>query len=123
MEPLPVVVERNYPGNLGSYRLDFCITQRITSGLYAQLKSVARLFRLNPNLAFIVAIEAESQSHHSVEAALVAMAEAHQSDFAQVEWTHDWQRCRLHHRFSLWRSTDTSYSSPTRPASTLGGCQ
>ena len=121
MECLAVVVERDHPGNLPAHGIDFRIAQRIADGLNLQLQPVARLPRLNADLPLIVAVKAECHPHDAVEAALVAMAEAHQCNLAKVERTRNGQM-RCHHGVSLRVGSDTL---PLAFISTftLGTCQ
>ena len=63
----------------------FCVTQRIASDLHPQLEPIAELLRLDPNLPFIVAIQAKRHPHDAVKAALGSMPESHQRDLAQIE--------------------------------------
>jgi hypothetical protein len=95
-----VVIEGNHSGDLLAQRLHLWVAERISSRLHSQLKSIAELLGRNPDLAFIVPVQAECHPHYSVEAALVAMSEAHRRDLAQVERTNDvhlcGQYCRRH---------------------------
>jgi hypothetical protein len=121
VECLAVVVERDNPGNLLAHGIGFRIAQLIADNLSQQLQPVARLPRLNPDLPLIVAVKAECHPHDAVEAALVAMAEAHQCNLAKVERTRNGQMCR-HHGLSIRDGSDTL---PLAFISTftLGTCQ
>src|SRR5207342_968606 len=116
------------------------VTQPIASRLHSQLESIAELFGFNPDLAFVVAVHAECHPHHAVEAALVAMAEAHHRDLPQSERTsnvqlrcglcccpscclHCWLCPRRHHKGSLRRSTDTSVQISVFRPFTLVRCR
>jgi hypothetical protein len=89
VERFAVVIERNHPGNLLAESLHLRTAQRISSGLGSQLESVTRLPRLDSNLPLIIAVQAKSHPHDPVEAALVAMPEAHHRDLVQIKRTHD----------------------------------
>src|SRR5215203_6062367 len=100
VERLAIVVKRNDTGNLLAYDFGFRIAQRIAERLGLQLEPITELPSLHPDLTLVVAIKAESHSHHAVEAVLIAMPETHQRDVTQVEWAHDGQRrhCRCQGR-------------------------
>src|SRR4249919_2989721 len=113
--------------------------------MHSQLKSIAGLFCFNTDLAFVVAVQTECHPHHAVEAALVAMAEAHHRDLPQIERTSNVQLCcgpsccvccsvlcsrlcsrlcpRRHHKSSLRGSTDTSVQISVFRPFTLGRCR
>jgi hypothetical protein len=63
--------------------------------------------RLYSNLPLKVAVQAKCHPHDPVEAALVAMPEAHHRDRAQIERTHDVQLRLRHHGIILCSRTDT----------------
>ena len=75
-------------------RLSLGVGQWIAGGVHPNIETITDLGGLNTNLAFVVTVQTKCHPHHTVETALIAMAEPHHRDLLQIERPGDVQLCR-----------------------------